>query len=75
MEKMTAPIPLSFAARDDDRATCTQCDHLRGHTDVGWRCVMFRAAGVAPELPADLIELPQRCPAYQPVRQTVVRRG
>lgn len=50
---------------DDDRVTCTVCNHLRS----GW-CVNARQAGLhernnRAEISRTLAAMPQRCPGFQ----------
>lgn len=47
---------------------CAECSRLTGADGQGWRCNAHRAAGVARDLPADLVTTPQRCPAFKESR-------
>src|SRR5574337_1514264 len=49
----------------EGRTLCVTCTHLAGHATAGWRCRQHRDAGVAAELPAALVTLPQRCAAFR----------
>jgi hypothetical protein len=48
----------------DDRHRCPACTGLRGSAARGWQCNRHRAARVGRDLPRELVELPQRCPAF-----------
>ena len=48
---------------DDGRALCAECRHLAGRAGA-WRCGNHRAAGIGPDLPADLVTTMQRCPGF-----------
>ena len=48
----------------EGRALCLTCRHLAGAVATGWRCGDFRAADVPGELAAELVTMPQRCPAH-----------
>ena len=49
---------------DDDRITCTTCQHLKGN-----RCMNAKAAQIGVwasiEIAPALAELPQHCPGYK----------
>lgn len=49
----------------DDRHLCVECQHLAGHVSAGWRCRTHRAAGVAADLPHDVVMRIQRCPTFE----------
>lgn len=49
----------------DDRVLCVECRHLTGRTGA-WRCLNHRAAGVGPDLPAELVTQMHRCPGFGP---------
>jgi hypothetical protein len=50
----------------DERRMCIECRHLAGRAAAGWRCGNARTAHVARDLPAVLVDLPQRCPGFTP---------
>lgn len=50
----------------DERRLCVECRHLTGRTWSGWLCGNARAAGVARDLPPELLTQPQRCPGFAP---------
>lgn len=49
----------------DARALCLECKHLASRAP-NWRCLNARSAGVAADLPRDLVMQPQRCPGFMP---------
>jgi hypothetical protein len=51
----------------DDRRLCLSCRHLAGSTSTGWRCKNPRAAGLARDLPTDLVTTAQRCTGFDGV--------
>lgn len=49
----------------DERRLCVECEHLAGRASSGWRCGNARAAGVASDLPAELVTMAQRCAGFK----------
>lgn len=50
----------------DDRRLCAECAHLVGRAGA-WRCGSARAAGLASDLPAEMVTMAQRCAGFQAV--------
>jgi len=48
----------------DGRVLCLECLHLAGRAAAGWRCGNTHTAGIAPDLPAAMVALPQRCKGF-----------
>lgn len=44
---------------------CAECAWLAGANGQGWRCNGNRAAGLARDLPANMVTAPQHCPAFK----------
>lgn len=57
----------------DDRRQCMECMHL--HRAEGWRCRQWRRAGIGvAEVPAEMVEMLQRCDAFNLCGQLEERR-
>lgn len=48
----------------DDRRACLECAYLAGN-QTAWRCLNWRKAHTAPQLPGALVTLLQRCDGFR----------